>query len=136
MQPHDNSLKCFHWQKNERDLLGMLKCCIQVSIDIIGALVKVSFLECYHFLQPSRFMSFETFMSIHKISISLRVHNEQRSKTKLFTKGFNSFSCPNQLTKVSTFQCRKVNRNTKFDCEKSSLAFSIRLGKVVDQQCN
>ena len=73
-------------------------------------------------------------MSIHKISISLRVHNEQSSETKLFTKGFKSFSCPNQLTKVSTFQCRKVNRNTKFDCEKSSLAISIRLGKVVDQQ--
>ena len=73
-------------------------------------------------------------MGIHKISISLRVHNEQRSQTNLFTKGFNSFSCPNQLTKVSTLCCRKVNRNIKFDYEKSSLALSIRLGKVVDQQ--
>ena len=73
-------------------------------------------------------------MSIHKISISLRVHNEQRSETKLFTKGFNSFTCPNQLTKAFTLQCRKVNRNIKFDCDKSGLAFSIRLGKVVDQQ--
>ena len=25
------------------------ECCIQVSIDIIGAGVKVSLLECYHF---------------------------------------------------------------------------------------
>ena len=33
-----------------------------------------------------------------------------------------------------TLPCRKVNRNIKFDCEKSSLAFSIRLGEVVDQQ--
>ena len=73
-------------------------------------------------------------MSIHKISISLRVHNEQRSETILFTKGFNSFSCPNQLTKVSTLCCQKLNRNIKFDWDKSSLAFSIRLGKVVDQQ--
>ena len=74
-------------------------------------------------------------MSIQKISISLRVYNEQRSEIKHFTKGLNSFSCPNQLTKVSTFRCRKLNRNIKFDCDKSSLAFSIRLGKVVDQQC-
>ena len=73
-------------------------------------------------------------MSIHKISISLRVHNEQRSKTKLSTKGFNSFSCPNQLTKVSTLRSHKVNRSIKFDFDKSSLAFSIRLDKVVDQQ--
>ena len=73
-------------------------------------------------------------MSIHKILISLRVHKEQTSETKLFTKGFNSFSCPNQLTKVSTLRSQNVNRNRKFDCEKSSLAFSIRLGKVVDQQ--
>ena len=81
-----------------------------------------------------RFVSFETFMSIHKISISLRVHNEQKSETKIFTKGFNSFLCPNQLTKVSILRCRKVNRNIKFDCEKSSLDFSIRLGRVVGQQ--
>ena len=80
--------------------------------------MKVSFPEFYHFLQPFFFLSFETFMSIHKISISLRVHNEQRSETKLFTKGFNSFSCPNPLTKVSTLHCHKVNR----------------LGQVVDQQ--
>ena len=73
-------------------------------------------------------------MSIHKKTISLRVHNEQRSETKLFTKGLNSFLCPNQLTKVSTLRCRKVNRNMKFDCERSSLAFSIRLGKVVGKQ--
>ena len=73
-------------------------------------------------------------MSIHKISISLRVHNEQRSDTMFFIKGFNSFSCPNQLTKVSTLRSHKVNRSTKFDCGKSSLAFSISLGKVVDQQ--
>ena len=79
-------------------------------------------------------MSFETFMSIHKISIFLRVHNEQRSETKHFTKGFNSFSCPNELTKVSTLRCHKVNRSIKFDCDKSSLAFSIRLGKVAVQQ--
>ena len=63
-------------------------------------------------------------MSIHKISISLRVQNVQRSETKLFTKGFNSFLCADQLTKVSTtFRCRQVNRKIKFDCEKSSLAF-------------
>ena len=55
-------------------------------------------------------------------------------KVNFFTKGFNSLLCPNQLTKVSTLRCRKVNRNIKFDCDKSSLAFSIRLGKVVDQQ--
>ena len=63
-------------------------------------------------------------MSIHNelISVSLRVHNEQRCETKLFTKEFNSFSCPNQLTKISTLQCGKVNRNIKFDCEKSSQA--------------
>ena len=73
-------------------------------------------------------------MSINKISISLRVYKEQRSETKLFTKGFKSFSCPNQLTKVSTLRCRKVNRDIKFDCDKSSLAFSIRLCKAVDQQ--
>ena len=73
-------------------------------------------------------------MSIHKISISLRVHNEQGSETKLFIKWFNSFSCPNQLTKVSTLRSHKVNRSMKFDCEKSCLAFSIRLVKVVDQQ--
>ena len=73
-------------------------------------------------------------MSIHKVSISLRVHNEQRSETKLFTKGFNSFSCPNQLTKVSTLRSHKVNRSRKFDCDKSSLAFSIILGKVADQK--
>ena len=73
-------------------------------------------------------------MSINKISISLRVYNEQRSETKLFTKGFNPFSCPNQLTKVSTLRCRKVNRDMKFDCDKSSLAFSIRLCNAVDQQ--
>ena len=73
-------------------------------------------------------------MSINKISISLRVYKEQRSETKLFTKGFKSFSCPNQLTKVSTLRCRKVNRDIKFDRDKSSLAFSIRLCKAVDQQ--
>ena len=73
-------------------------------------------------------------MVIHKISISLRVHNKQGSETKLFTKGFNSISCSNQLTKVSTLRCQNVNRNIKFHCYKSSLAFSIRLGKVVDQQ--
>ena len=73
-------------------------------------------------------------MSFHKTSISVRVHDEQRSETKLFTKGFNSFLCPNQLTKVSTLRRRKVNRNIKFDCEKSSLAFSIGLSKVVGQQ--
>ena len=73
-------------------------------------------------------------MSIHKISISLRVHNEQRSEIKLFTKWFNSFLCPNQLTKVSVLRCQRVNRNIKFNCDTSSLAFSIRLGKVVDQQ--
>ena len=73
-------------------------------------------------------------MGIHKIAISLRVHNEQRSETKLFTEGLNSFSFPNQLTKVSTLRSHKVNRSIKFDCDKSSLAFSIRLGKVVDQQ--
>ena len=50
-------------------------------------------------------------MSIHKISISLRVHNEQRPETKRFTKGFNSVSCPNQLTKVSTLRSHKVNRS-------------------------
>ena len=72
-------------------------------------------------------------MSIHKISISLRVYKELRSETKLFTKGFNSFSCPNQLTKVSTLRSHTVNRSIKFDCDKSSLTFSIRLGKVVDQ---
>ena len=96
--------------------------------------MKVSFLEFYHFLLPSVSCPFETFMSIHKISISLRVHNEQRSETKLFTKAFNSFSCPNQSTKVSTLRSHKVNRSIKFDCDKSSLAFSIRLRKVVDQQ--
>ena len=69
-----------------------------------------------------------------QISISLRVHNEQASETKLFTKGLNSFLCPNQLTKASTFRSHKVNRSIKFDCEKSSLAISIRLGKVVDQR--
>ena len=63
-------------------------------------------------------------MSIHKISISLRVHNEGRSETKLFTKGeFYSFQCPYQLTKVSILCCGKVNRNIKFDCDKSSLRF-------------
>ena len=72
-------------------------------------------------------------MSIHKISISLGVHNEQRSETKLFTKGFNSFLSTNKLTKVSTLRCRKVSRNIEFVCEKPSLAFSMRLGKVVDQ---
>ena len=96
--------------------------------------MKVSFLECYNNFATFRFVSFETFMSIHKISISLRLHNEQRSETKLITKGLYSFLCPNQLTKVSTLHCRKENRNTNFDYEKSSLAFSIRLGKVVDQQ--
>ena len=55
-------------------------------------------------------------------------------KLNFFMKGFNSFLCPNQLTKVSTLCCRKVNRNIKFDCDKSNLAFSIRLSKVVDQQ--
>ena len=54
-------------------------------------------------------------------------------KLNFFTKAINSFLCANLLTKVSTFRCRKVTRNIKFDCEKSSLAFSIRLGKVVDQ---
>ena len=73
-------------------------------------------------------------MSLYKISISLRVHNEQRSEIKHFTKGLNSFLCPDQLTKVSTLCCQKVNRNIEFDCEKSSLAFSTRLGKVEDQQ--
>ena len=37
-------------------------------------------------------------------------------------------------TKVSTLPSHKVNRSIKFNCEKSSLAFSIRLGKVVDKQ--
>ena len=75
-------------------------------------------------------------MSIHKQSVSLRVHNEQRSETEVLTNGFSSFSCPNQLTKVSSLRCLKVNinRNRKFDCKKSSLAFSIRLCKVVNQQ--
>ena len=95
--------------------------------------MKVSFLECYHFYCLP-FHVLENFMSIHKISISLRVYKEQRSKTKLFTKGFNSFSCPNQLTKASTLRSHTVNRSIKFDCNKSSLAFSSRLGKVVDQQ--
>ena len=81
-----------------------------------------------------RFVSFESFMSIHKISISQRFHNEQSSETKLYAKGFNSFLCPDQLTKVSAFRCQKVCRNIKFDCDKSGLAFSMRLGKVVDQQ--
>ena len=63
-----------------------------------------------------------------------KVYNEQRSEAKLSKKGLNSFSCPNQLTKVSTIHRQKVNRDIKFDCEKSSLVFSIRLGKVVDQQ--
>ena len=71
-------------------------------------------------------------MSIHKISMSLRVHYELRFETKLLQKGLYSFLCPNQLTKVSTTCCRKVNRYIKFDCDKSCLAFSIRLGKVVD----
>ena len=112
---------------------------IQVSKDI-AVLVKVSFIECCHVASKTynfttfHFVSFETFTSIHKISISLRVHNEQRSESKLFTKEFNSLLCPNQLTKVSTLCSRKVNRNVKFDCDKSSLAFSIRLGTVVDQQ--
>ena len=44
------------------------------------------------------------------------------------------FASKANLTKVFTFRCRKVNRNIKFDCDKSSLAFSIRLGKAVDQQ--
>ena len=73
-------------------------------------------------------------MSIHKISISLRVHNEERSETKLFTKGFNYFSCANQLTKVSSLRSQTGNRSINFDCEKSSLASSIRRGKIVDQQ--
>ena len=37
-----------------------------------------------------------------------------------------SVSCPNQLIKVSTLRCQKVNRNIKFDREKSTLASSIR----------
>ena len=41
--------------------------------------------------------------------------------------------CANQLT-VSTLGCWRVNRKIKFDCEKSSLTFPNRLGKVVDQQ--
>ena len=45
-------------------------------------------------------------------------------------RAFSSFVCPNQLTNVSTLRCRKVNRNIKLDCDKSSLAFSIRLGAV------
>ena len=131
MQPYNNSPKFFHWQNNESDLLGMLYSSLNrhhwsTCESIISRMLP--------FLIALRFMSFETFMSVHKISISLRVHNEQRSETKLFTKGFNSFSCPNQLTKVSALRCRKVNRNIKFDCDKSSLAFSTRLGNVVDQQ--
>ena len=52
----------------------------------------------------------------------------------IFCKEFNCYLSPSQLTKVSTLCCRKVNRNMKFDCEKSSLAFLIRLGKVGDQR--
>ena len=73
-------------------------------------------------------------MCIHKIKISVRVRSEQRSETKFLAKGFNSFLCANQLTKVSTLHYRKVNRSVKFDCEKSSIPCSIRLGKLVDQQ--
>ena len=54
-------------------------------------------------------------------------------KLNFLQKGSTKLS-PNQLTKVSTLRCRKVNRDIKFDCERSSLAFSIRLGKVADQQ--
>ena len=55
-------------------------------------------------------------------------------KLNFLQKEFYSFLCPNQLTKVSTPRCRKVSRNIKFDCDKSSLDFSIRLVKFVDQQ--
>ena len=54
-------------------------------------------------------------------------------KLNFSTEGLNSFLCPNQLTRVSILRCQKVHRNIKFDCEKSSLAFSIRLGKVLDR---
>ena len=109
------------------------ECYIQVSIDIPRALIKVLFFEFYQQNQQFNNLPFhflETFMSIHKISISVRVHNEQRSETKPFTNELNSFSCPNQLTKVSTLRCRTVNRNMKFDCDKSSQLFQSDLVKL------
>ena len=54
-------------------------------------------------------------------------------KLNIFTIGpkeFNSFLRPNQLTKISTLRCQKVNRNIKLDCEKSSLAFQSDLVKL------
>ena len=45
----------------------------------------------------------------------------------------SSFARANLLTIVLSFRCREVKRSIKFDCGKSILAFSMRLGKVVDQ---
>ena len=45
----------------------------------------------------------------------------------------NIFSIKQYLTNVSTLRCRKVSRNIEFDCKKSSVAFSVRFAKVVDQ---
>ena len=52
-------------------------------------------------------------------------------KLDIFYKAFNSFSlCVCQLTKVSTLRYRKVNRNIKLDCEKSSLAIQSEMVKL------
>ena len=64
MQPYNNSPKFFHWQNNERDLLGMLYSSLNrhhwsACESIISRMLP--------FLVAFRFMSFETFMSIHKI---------------------------------------------------------------------
>ena len=40
----------------------------------------------------------------------------------------------NLLTEASTFRCRELNAHIKFDYEKSSLEFAIRLGIVTDRQ--
>ena len=84
MQPYNNSPKFFHWQNNERDLLGMLYSSLNrhhwsACESIISRMLP--------FLIAFRFMSFETFMSIHKISISLRVHINRDLKLNFLQKG-------------------------------------------------
>ena len=54
-----------------------------------------------------------------------------KSKSKLFTKAVNFFCTCFSFDQGLSPSLSKANRNMKFDCKKSSLTFSVRLGIVI-----
>ena len=68
-----------------------------------------------------------------KVSKDMKWKAVKKSYYKAAFTLHNLLKALKRSTKVSTLSSHKVNRSIKFDCEKSSLAFSIRLRKVVDQ---